>query len=43
MLPVLEARGGSSPMMARLVMDLPEPDSPTIPTVWFASTLRLIP
>lgn len=29
--PVMRACGGSSPMMAREVIDLPEPDSPTSP------------
>src|SRR5690606_29239031 len=36
-------RAGSSPMIARDVTDLPQPDSPTSPTVWPAATSKLTP
>src|SRR5690606_9871552 len=36
-------RAGSSPMIASDVTDLPQPDSPTSPTVWPAATSKLTP
>ena len=41
--PVRVAPLGSSPMMARLVMDLPEPDSPTMPSVPPGATPKPMP
>jgi hypothetical protein len=42
MLPLILTRGGSNCMMARIVIDLPLPDSPTIPMVSPTCTLKLM-
>src|SRR5690349_761205 len=41
--PTSTPRLGSRPMIASDVTDLPQPDSPTRPTVWPGSTLKLTP
>ncbi|CAM5351510.1 hypothetical protein STANM309S_02063 [Streptomyces tanashiensis] len=41
--PDIRAVGGSSPMTPIAVADLPEPDSPTMPSVRPGSTSKLIP
>ena len=39
----LPAAGRTSPTAARARLDLPQPDSPTRPTIWPRSTVRLAP
>ena len=42
LLPLVRAPRGSSPMTASAVMDLPEPDSPTIPRVSWGRRAKVL-